>query len=145
MTDIPIYTVTLVRDAALPVPSRTVDSPAVAAEILRAFIGDADREHVAVLLLDTRNRVIGVNTVSIGNLNANLVHPREVFKPVMLANGNAIILGHNHPSGESEPSPEDIAITQRLKEAGELLGIPVLDHLVLGESSFYSFKERGTL
>jgi DNA repair protein RadC len=120
-------------------------SPADAHAIVRSFIGDSDREHFVVLLLDTRNRAIGVNTVSIGNLNANLVHPREVFKPALLANVASILIAHNHPSGDCEPSAEDFAITERLKQAGELLGVPVVDHLVLGEPGFYSFKEHGTL
>lgn len=145
MTHIPIYKVSLVRDSSLPVDSHMIGSPTDACTILRAFIGEADREHFIVLLLDTRNRVIGINTVSIGHLNANVVHPREVMKPAILSNAAGLILCHNHPSGNPEPSQEDIGITERLKQAGELLGIPVMDHLILGESTFYSFKERGRL
>jgi DNA repair protein RadC len=122
-----------------------VQSPADAAEVLRAHIGDSDREHFDALLLDTRNRVVGVHCVSVGSLNASVVHPREVFKAAILANAAAVILGHNHPSGDESPSAEDTALTQRLKQAGEILGIPVLDHLVLGESAFHSFRERGLL
>ena len=98
-----------------------------------------------MLLLDTRNRAIGINTVSIGNLNASVVHPREVMKPAILSNAASLILCHNHPSGDADPSQEDIAMTQRLKQVGEMLGIPVLDHLVLGEPGFASMKERGLL
>lgn len=145
MCRIPIYKVTLVRDSSMPAPSRSVQSPADACALLRAFIGDADREHFAVLLLDTRNRVTGIHNVSVGNLNASLVHPREVFKAAILGSAAALIVAHNHPSGDADPSPEDLTLTHRLKQAGELLGIPVLDHLIIGAPGFVSLKERGLL
>ena len=85
-----------------------------------------------VILLDRKNAPIGLNTVSIGSLTASVVHMREVFKPAILANAAAILCGHNHPSGDPTPSREDRALTQRLVEAGKLLGIAVLDHIVLG-------------
>jgi DNA repair protein RadC len=107
------------------------------------MLENEDREHFTVVLLDARNRVVGVNTVSIGTLTASLVHPREVFKPAILANAAAIIVAHNHPSGDPEPSNEDVAITQRLGEAGALLGIRLLDHLVLGaDGAFVSLADR---
>ncbi len=143
MNRIPIYRVTLVRETSVSASSRLIEVPADAHEILREFIGDSDREHFVVLLLDSRNRVIGINTVSIGNLNSSIVHPREVMKAAILANAAGIILCHNHPSGDPDPSGEDLSMTERLKLAGELLGIPVFDHLVLGNSTFCSFKERG--
>jgi len=93
-------------------------------------------------MLDTKHKVIGINTVSIGNLNSCLVHPREVFKPAILSNTAAIILGHNHPSGDTKPSNEDIEITRRIAEAGKLLSISVLDHIIVGEG-FTSLKEAG--
>jgi DNA repair protein RadC len=137
---IPIYRVELVREASVVTPSRLIQSPADACDILRAFIGASDREHFAILLLDTRNRAIGINTVSVGHLNASVVHPREVFKPAILSSAAGLILGHNHPSGDPDPSQEDIALTHRLKQAGELLGIPVLDHIVLGDPGFASLN-----
>ncbi len=142
---IPIYHVELVREASVNAPTQQVQSPAKACDILRSFIGESDREHFVVLLLDTRNRAIGINTVSIGHLNANVVHPREVMKPAILSSAAGIILCHNHPSGDPDPSREDLAITTCLKQAGELLGIAVLDHIVLGEGRFVSLKERGCL
>ncbi len=142
---IPIYRVELVREASITAPSRQIQSPADACEILRAFIGDTDREHFVVLLLDTRNKAIGINTVSVGHLNASVVHPREVMKPAILSSAASIILCHNHPSGDPDASAEDLALTARLKQAGEMLGIPVLDHLILGEPGFVSMKERGYL
>lgn len=142
---IPIYRVELVREASVAAPSRLIQSPADACDILRAFIGATDREHFVALLLDTRNRAIGINTVAIGHLNASVVHPREVFKPAILSSAAAVILAHNHPSGDPDPSQEDIALTHRLRQVGELLGIPILDHLILGDSAFVSLKERGCL
>ena len=97
------------------------------------------------VLLDGKNGIIGFNVVSIGSLTAALVHPREVFKPAILANAAALILAHNHPSGDPEPSDEDKAITGRLRHAGELLGIRILDHLVIGDGSFRSFADERLL
>ena len=94
-----------------------------------------------IICLNTRNRVICINTVSIGSLNASLVHPREVFKPAILANAASIILAHNHPSGETEPSKDDIEITKRVKEAGNLLGIELLDHVIISDSDWKSIKD----
>ncbi len=107
-------------------------------------IASADREVFIVLHLDTRNRVVAHETTSIGSQNASLVHPREVFKAAILKGATSIILAHNHPSGDPAPSKEDIDLTHRLAEAGGLMGIQVLDHVVVappGES--VSMKELG--
>jgi DNA repair protein RadC len=95
--------------------------------------------------LDRKNRLIGLNTVSIGSLTASVVHPREVFKPAILANAAAVIVAHNHPSGDPHPSQEDKLLTRKLVLAGEALSIQVLDHLVLGDGRHYSFKDAGEL
>lgn len=142
---IPRYKVALVREGSQRVESRTISSPHDVYALLRHEMGQADREIFLTLLLDTRNRVIGMHQVSIGSLNASVVHPRETFKAAILGNAAAIILAHSHPSNDPEPSAEDLAVTERLKEAGELLGIPVLDHLVICENAFVSLKERGLL
>jgi DNA repair protein RadC len=92
--------------------------------------------------LDTKNRLLSWETVSLGTLSTSVVHPREVFKGAILANAASIILCHNHPSGDPKPSAEDIAITKRLAEAGKILGIDVLDHIIFGEEGFVSLKER---
>ena len=97
-----------------------------------------DREHFKVILLDSRNKVIGVNTVSIGTINSSLVHPREVYKPAILGNAVSIILVHNHPSGETEPSDADIEITNQLGKAGKILGIELLDHIIIGRGKYLS-------
>ena len=114
-------------------------------EAFRERFEPLDREQFVVVLLDGKNRVLGFNVVSTGSLTAALVHPREVFKPAILANAAAVILVHNHPSGDPEPSAEDRAITDRLKHVGELLGIRVLDHLVVGEARYISFAEQQLL
>lgn len=145
MYHIPLVTLQLVRERTLTAPIRTITSPQDAYVLVRAWLEPRDRECFLLVLLDTRSKVLGLHVVSIGSLNASLVHPRECFKPAILANASAVLLAHNHPSGEPEPSQEDLALTQRLKQVGDLLGIPVLDHLVIGDGTFVSLKERGTL
>lgn len=141
---LPIVKVSLVRDTTTCADYRTITSPFTAAEVLRAYLADADREHCVALLLDTRHQVIGIHPVSMGTVNASLVHPREVFKAAILIGASAIILGHNHPSGDPDPSPDDRALTTRMREAGTLLGIPVLDHVVLGNAQrFVSLAQSG--
>lgn len=101
------------------------------------------KEHFYVVTLDGSHKVIRVNLVSIGILNRTLVHPREVFKPAILDDSASIVLVHNHPSGELDPSPEDKKVTERLVEAGDLLGIKVIDHLIISKQGYYSFAENG--
>ncbi len=142
-TGIPIYRVTLVRE-------RTEDygqlrSSTDSRQILSQYLDGVDREHFVILMLDRKNKIIGINTVSIGSLTASIVHPREVFKPAILANAAAIVCGHNHPSGAPSPSKEDRALTTRLVEAGKLLGIQVLDHIIIGDDRYYSFADEGAL
>ena len=146
MYDIPLIRLMIVRDSQVPSRRKTVRKPADAASIAAKYLEGQDREHFIVLLLDTKHRVNAIHTVAIGTLSQALVHPREVFKAALLANAAAVILAHNHPSGDVTPSPEDLAITKRLKDAGELLGVPVLDHLIIGDGGAYaSLKDRGEL
>ncbi|MCF8568413.1 DNA repair protein RadC [Alicyclobacillus tolerans] len=126
--------------------SRQVRSADDAASILLEYIGNTDREEFVVMVLSTKHYVNALNTVSIGSLDASLVHPREVFKPAILANASDIIVGHFHPSGDPTPSPEDIAVTKRLVEAGHMLGISVLDHIIIGDPGrFTSMKAHGLM
>jgi DNA repair protein RadC len=113
------------------------------AAALRDELGALDREQFCVLHLDVRHRLISREVVSIGHLSSALVHPREVFKAAILANAASVALVHNHPSGDAEPSKEDLDITRRLVRAGELLGIPVLDHVIVTSSGYCSVVERG--
>ncbi len=114
-----------------------------------AFVGAKlkreQREHFLVLLLNARHEVMGRETVSIGSLNASIVHPREVFKPAVLASAASLVLVHNHPSGDPEPSEEDVSITKRLVQAGELLGIGVIDHVIVASRGVVSLRSRQLL
>lgn len=103
------------------------------------------KEYFKVLFLDTKNRIICDRCISIGSLNASVVHPREVFKEAVRQSANKIFLIHNHPSGDSSPSNEDISITKRLVEVGKLLGVEVLDHIIIGDGNYTSLKEYGYL
>jgi DNA repair protein RadC len=138
--------ISVVREA--PPLTDKLTTPRTAAEALRLFIPDDDpREHFVVLILDTRNRTVGVVPLSIGSMNGSLVHPREVFAIAVRELAAAVVLGHNHPSGDPAPSREDIELTKRLVEAGKVLGIEVLDHVIIGgeNGAYHSFKETGLL
>lgn len=121
--------------------------PDDAAELFHHYLErfcSTDRENFIVMYLNTKNRVVGMSTVHVGSLNASIVHPREVFTEAILHKTDSIIVCHNHPSGDVTPSNEDIKVTSRLQEAGELLGIGVLDHIILGEKrDFFSLKKGG--
>ncbi len=143
---VPMYSCSLVRDGSIKAESRMGDCARSVAPMFRAVVGDSDREHFMVAALSARRSVIGIQVVSVGTLSASLVHPREVFKPAILLNAASAVVAHNHPSGDCQPSAEDRDVTRRLQRAGELLGIPVADHIVLGEGeTFYSFREMGVL
>ena len=120
-----------------------IGSPGDVAALLTDELRYLKQEHFMVLLLDNKNKVIKTETISIGTINASLVHPREVFVKAIRQHAAAVILAHNHPSGDPRPSAEDRAITKRLLESGELLGIPVLDHVVIGGADYVNFKESG--
>ncbi|MEK7496699.1 MAG: DNA repair protein RadC [Patescibacteria group bacterium] len=108
-------------------------------------IRDSKKEHFMAFYLDTQNYLIERQIISIGTLNASLVHPREVFEPAIKHSAAAIIVAHNHPSGNTEPSPDDIEVTKRLVEAGKILGIDILDHVIITKDSFISLKEKGLI
>lgn len=127
------------------VVSGSLRTPAECGSVLMQLLQDQPCEVFAILCLSTKHRVIAYHEVSRGALDATLVHPREVFKAALLANAAAIVLAHNHPSGEPTPSPDDLQLTRRLVDAGVLLGIEVLDHIIVGEARYYSFKEGACL
>ena len=112
---------------------------------VRRFLQDEAVEVFGVLCLTTKYRVICWHELSRGTLDSSLAHPRELFKAAIMANSAAVIVAHNHPSGDPTPSPDDIALTRRLAAAGELLGIPVIDHIVVGDDCFTSLRQRGSL
>ena len=109
------------------------------------FLMKETKEQFITLHLDGKNRIICMDLVSIGSLNQSIVHPREVFKTALLSSAAAIILVHQHPTGDPSASSEDISITRRLKEAGEIMGIKILDHIIIGQDEYLSFVERGLL
>ena len=135
----------MVKEEVLDYGIDSILKPEDAWQVLKNYIDEMDREVFVVICLDIRNHINAINTVSIGNLNSSLVHPREVFKPAILANAAAIILGHNHPSGDPNPSKEDIQTTKQMAAAGKILGIDVLDHVIIGDNIFYSLKANGDL
>lgn len=120
-----------------------ITSPSDAANLLMLEMGGLEQEHLRTLLLDTKNRVLASPTVYIGNVNSSIVRISEVFREAIRENATALIVAHNHPSGDPTPSPEDVHVTRAIVEAGLLLGIEVLDHLVIGHQRFVSLKERG--
>ena len=140
---IPIYKLSLIRDASVCTERAVVSQSKDAYDILKPYYAQHDREEMLVLLLDAKHKIIGINSVSVGSLTLSIVHPRETFKAAIVSNCAAIILAHNHPSGDPTPSQEDRTLTARLKQAGEILGIPVLDHLVIGDETYISFADRG--
>ncbi|NLG85826.1 MAG: DNA repair protein RadC [Firmicutes bacterium] len=122
-----------------------VRSPEDAYFLVKNDMRYLDREHFCTIMLNTKNQVLFQETVAVGSLSAALIHPRELFKNCIRKSAAAIILVHNHPSGDPEPSPEDIKLTGRLVQAGALLGIQVLDHIIVGDGCYVSLRERGLI
>ena len=122
-----------------------VNSPQDAAQLVLRELSLADKEHFMIIMLNTKHKVIAKKVVSIGHLNASLVHPREMFKEAIRRSSAALILVHNHPSGDLTPSREDLATTQRLYEGGKILGIDVIDHIIIGDNRYFSCREQGLL
>lgn len=120
-----------------------IRTPSDAANILMSEMGLLEQEQLRVMLLDTRNRVLATPTIYVGSLNTTMVRIAEVFRAAIRENSAALIVAHNHPSGDPSPSPEDVAITREMISAGKLLDIEVLDHLVIGHQRYVSLKERG--
>jgi DNA repair protein RadC len=120
-----------------------IRSPADVGELVMSELRHAAREHFKALLLDSKNQVLRVVTVSVGSLNESIVHPRELYREAIRHSAAAVIVAHNHPSGDPAPSPEDVEVTRRLHDAGRLLGIDLLDHVIIGDGRWVSLKERG--
>jgi len=122
-----------------------VKTPDEAVNLVRGRLRGKKKEHFLALLLDTRGQVIKPSEVSIGSLDTSVVHPREVFKEAISASAASVIFVHNHPSGDPEPSEDDIKLTERLAQAGEIVGIEVLDHIIVGDKNYLSLKSKGLL
>jgi len=143
---LPLYSTRLVRETEFAYPDRfQVTEPSEVATILRDYFRDKDREEFLIVLLDTANTVTGLSQISVGGLSSSVVEPRQIFKTAILANAAAVILAHQHPSGNPEPSREDIRITHQIVEAGEIMDIPVHDHLIITEAEYTSLAERGVI
>jgi len=126
-------------------PEKSITNPEGAVKLVKSRLRGKKKEHFLAILLDSRNHPISIAEVSIGSLNASIVHPREGFKEAISASAAAVILVHNHPSGDADPSDEDIQMTKRLKESGEIVGIAVLDHIIIGGNTFTSLKAQGVM
>lgn len=143
---IPVVKLSMIRDGSITTDRRTLSDSHSAAALCRSIIGDNDREEMLAVILDAKHKINAVHSISVGTLSLSLVHPREVFKAAVLCNAAAMIIAHNHPSGDPTPSQEDRLLTKRLRECGELMGISILDHLVIGDAErYYSFADNGVL
>jgi len=140
---LPRYKVTLVREGSYGANHNITRSAEDVHALMSAEFAEVAVESVKMLALDTKNKVIGVFDVSSGSLSASIVHPRDIFQRAILSKAASVIIVHNHPSGDPAPSPEDVALTTRLAEAGKIFDIPVLDHIVIGEGQYTSLKEKG--
>lgn len=121
----------------------SIQNPGDAAEYVKYEMGALEQEHLRVLLLDTRNHVLDTVQIYVGSVNTAQVRPADVFKPAVRRNATALIVVHNHPSGDPTPSPDDVAVTRELIKAGEMLGVTVLDHIIIAQGRHVSMKERG--
>ncbi|MDU2045049.1 MAG: JAB domain-containing protein [Clostridium sp.] len=141
-----IVSLKMIKESSILYSKRNISSPSEAVIIGRQVLDESDREKLLLCCLNIKNEPTDLNIVSVGSLNSSIVHPREVFKVAILSNSASIILFHNHPSGDSTPSKEDIDITERIKESGKILGIELIDHIILGDNDEYtSLKERGVI
>ncbi len=123
----------------------TLSRPADAAHVLKGRLRHETHERFLVVLLNTKNRINKIEQISEGSLTSAVVHPREVFAPAIVTHAAAILVAHNHPSGDSYPSIDDRNLTAVLSKAGDLIGIPLMDHIIIGDSRYYSFKEQGNV
>lgn len=138
-----IVSLKLVKESSVLYESRKISNPYDAYRLIKNFLVDSDREKFVVVCLDTKSQPVSIEIVSIGTVNSAMVHPREVFKVAVLSNASKIICFHNHPSGNTNFSKEDEVITNRLKKCGEILGIELVDHIVVGDDDkYFSFKEN---
>jgi DNA repair protein RadC len=133
------------EDDSIPITKTTVKSPDDITRIVRKELKGKKKEHFVVALLDTRNHLIAVKTISIGSLDTSIVHPREVFLEAVTNSAASVIFIHNHPSGNPEPSEEDIKLTRQLIDAGKMLDIEVLDHIIIGDSGHFSMKAKNLI
>jgi len=143
---IDIVSVKLIKEKSISYLPRVISKPHQIAKLFSDFIKDSDKEQFVICCLNIKNQPTNISTISIGCVDSTLVHPREVFKVAILSNASSIILAHNHPSGNTEPSKDDKIMTERICEVGKIHGIKVLDHVIIGDdNNYFSFKETGFL
>ena len=145
---IPTYSLKLIKNRSIRYPVRVLSNPSLAAEAMQAYLGDRDCEHISVLMLDNQNNNLGLAIVAIGTIGGTGAAVRDVFKHAIAGRASAIILGHNHPSNDVLPSKEDIEFTKKVDEAGKVLGIPVVDHIIVSSGineKSYSFLNNGMM
>lgn len=144
---IPTYQISMVREGPAVHGLEKIENSLAVVNIARQHLKDNGCEQFAVMTLDTRNRPTGIFTVSTGSMDSSLVHPREVFGPALVGKASALILMHNHPSGDPKPSQEDNRLTSRLQDGCILLGLRLLDHIIIGDgtSDFFSYTDKGKL
>lgn len=134
------------RFAKEKVPKKILlDSPEAVVNFLQKKIGESKKENFYIIAIDARNNLINIQEISVGSLTASIVHPREVFKEAIRSSAASIILAHNHPSGDPEPSEDDLIITKRLVEAGKILGIEIIDHVIVTKSDYLSLKDKNSI
>lgn len=138
-----IVSLKMIKESSVLYANRRISKPNEIVDLLKAFLEDCDREKLIVCCLNTKNEPTSISVVSVGSLNTSIVHPREVFKTAVMSNSASIILAHNHPSSDLTPSKEDIDITERIKQGGNILGIKLLDHLILADGKYLSLLEKG--
>lgn len=140
-----IVKIKMVKEHSVLYSARRIQSSSDADTLVRQFLEELDREAMMVVALNAKSEPTCLQVISTGSLSSSIVHPREVFKVAILSNAYSILLAHNHPSGDTTPSQEDLNITKRIKNASEIMGIPILDHIIIGSNGYYSFKENGEL
>ena len=141
-----IYSVQLVKESAKVYDvDRRIKSPDDAHAVIERVMGlsSKTKEHLVMMSLNTKNDVIGIHTIHIGTVNSSIVHPREILQQAILNNATSFMIFHNHPSGDPTPSPQDIAVTRQIARAGELLNVFLVDHIIIGDHTYISLKERG--
>jgi DNA repair protein RadC len=145
---VPVYSLQVVKERTLKYPADKVPHHMAAAAVFQAYLEDKACEHLAILLLDGQSKMIGIATITIGGLDRLSCSVRSVFEHVIGGRAHGFILGHNHPSGNVQPSPEDLVFTQRVMEASEIIGVPMLDHIIISSSTnrdSLSFLDKGLL
>ncbi|WP_256717394.1 JAB domain-containing protein [Paenibacillus odorifer] len=145
MKKLNVVSLKLVKEATISYRTNVIRNPQDAFEIAKEFIGDEDREHCILICLDTKNKINCIQTIGIGSLNSAIVHPREVFKIAIVSSSASVIFAHNHPSSDCTPSQPDLEISERIKQAGQILGIDLIDSIIVCEDNYYSMKEHNLI